>query len=100
MLSADADLHTLGLSWRPFVIIDRDLALQAVSRVAEETLNVDETDLVGSRFDELLTEDEHRDDDSFELHAASDPESRFTGRVHTCGTPRAALLVLEPVPSA
>jgi hypothetical protein len=99
VLRSDADLLSLGLSWRPFLIVDRELTVQAVSRLGEEALNVDEVDVIGCRLDEVMIEGEQRDDDSFELRAVSDPESRFIAQVHTCGSPRAALVVLEHVAS-
>jgi hypothetical protein len=100
VLRTDADLNTLRLSDRPFLIVDRELSVQAISRSAEAALNVDEADMVGCHFDEILTEGEARSDDSFEVRSAIDPGSRFSASVHSCGPPTAALVVLEDGPSA
>jgi hypothetical protein len=100
VLRTDADLHTLGLPWQPFMIVDREFTVQGISHVAEAALDVEEVDVIGRRLDQVLIEGEERADDSFELRKPSAPASRFTARVHSCGTPRAALVVLEPMSPA
>jgi hypothetical protein len=99
----------------PFLILDRQLAVQAVSRRAEIVLSVDEPAGVGIPLEELLIFDNgHCDDDEvalvieraiagadssmpFDLRAVADPDIRLRGRVTRCGPPPAALLVLTPL---
>jgi hypothetical protein len=99
----------------PFLILDRHLAIQAVSRNAEVLLSVDEPAGIGTPLEELLMfENGHGDNgevarlaelaiagaepsDRLELHAVANPEIRLRGRVTRCGPPTAALLVLTPL---
>jgi hypothetical protein len=99
----------------PFLIVDRQLAVQAVSRHAEAVLSVDEPARVGIPLQGLLICDNgHCDSDELallvelaiagvdpsnrlELCAVADPEIRLRGRVTRCGPPPAALLVLTPL---
>ncbi len=99
----------------PFLIVDRQLAVQAVSRHAEVVLSVDEPAGVGIQLQELLICDNGHGDDGkvalsvelaiagaessnrLELRTVADPEIRFRGRVTRCGPPPAALLVLTPL---
>jgi hypothetical protein len=97
----------------PFLILDRQLAVQAVSRHAEVVLSVDEPAGIGIPLEELLIFDNgHCDNgevallvelaiagtepsDRLELRAVANPEVRLRGRVTRCGPPPAALLVLS-----
>ncbi len=99
----------------PFLILDRQLAVQAVSRRAEIVLSVDEPAGVGIPLEELLIfDDGHCDNDEvallielamagaeasmpFDLRTVANPEIRLRGRVTRCGPPPAALLVLTPL---
>lgn len=99
----------------PFLIVNRELAVQAVSRHAEVVLSVDEPAGVGVPLEELLTfENGHSDNDEvallielaiagvepsarLELRPVANPEIRLRGRVTGCGPPPAALLVLTPL---
>ena len=99
----------------PFLILDRQLAVQAVSRRAEIVLSVDEPAGVGIPLEELLIFDNgHCDNDEvallidlamagakasmpFDLRTVANPEIRLHGRVTRCGPPPAALLVLTPL---
>ncbi len=98
----------------PFLILDRQLTVQAVSRRAEVVLSVDEPTGVGTPLEELLIFDNGHCDDAevallieramagaepsmpFDLRAVANPEIRLRGRVTRCGPPPAALLVLTP----
>ena len=99
----------------PFLIVDGQLAVRAVSRHAEVVLSVDEPAGVGIPLEELLICDNGHCDDGevalsvelaiagaepsnrLELRTVADPEVRFRGRVTRCGPPTAALLVLTPL---
>ncbi len=94
----------------PFLIIDRQLAVQAVSRRAEVVLSVDEPTGVGTPLRELLICDNDEvalvadlamagaeQSDGLELRTVANPEIRLRGRVTRCGSPPAALLVLTPL---
>jgi hypothetical protein len=98
----------------PFLILDQQLAIQAVSRRAEIVLSVDEPAGVGIPLEELLIFDNGHCDDEvalaieramagagssmpFDLCAVANPEIRLRGRVTRCGPPQAALLVLTPL---
>ena len=94
----------------PFLIIDRQLAVQAVSRSAEVVLSVDEPTGVGTPLRELLICDNDEvalvvdlamagaeQSDGLELRTVANPEIRLRGRVTCCGPPPAALLVLTPL---
>jgi hypothetical protein len=118
VLHTDADLLGLDLATQPFLIVDHRFTVQAISLLAEAALALTEADSVGSQLDELLVTEEPRQDlglklflahegirerrsaRSFALRAPSEAEPRFTGRVHTCGPPTAALLVLEQASEA
>ena len=99
----------------PFVIVDRQLAVQAVSRHAEVTLSIEEPAGLDAPLEEFLVckngghaggelaalvelvfagaEPSNR----LELRTTANPEIRLQGRVTTCGPPPAALLVLTPL---
>jgi hypothetical protein len=99
----------------PFLIVDRQLAVQAVSRRAEVVLSVDEPTGVGIPLEELLICDNGHSDDGevallvelalagveptkrLELRPVANPGIRLRGRFTRCGPPRAALLVLTPL---
>jgi hypothetical protein len=99
----------------PFLILDRQLTVQAVSRRAEVVLSVDEPAGVGIPLEELVIFDNgYSDNDEvallieramagaepsrpFDLRTVADPEIRLRGRVTRCGPPPAALLVLTPL---
>jgi len=94
----------------PFLIIDRQLVVQAVSRNAEVVLSVDEPTGVGIPLRELLICDNGEvalvvdlamaggeQSDGLELRTVAIPEIRLRGRVTCCGAPPAALLVLTPL---
>jgi hypothetical protein len=99
----------------PFLILDRQLAVQAVSRHAEIVLSVDEPAGVGIPLEELLICENGQCDDGelallvelaiagaeaskrLELCTVANPEIRLLGRVTRCGPPPAALLVLTPL---
>lgn len=94
----------------PFLIIDRQLAVQAVSRNAEVVLSVDEPTGVGMPLRELLICDDGEvallvelamsgaeQSDGLELRTVANPEIRLRGRFTCCGPPPAALLVLSPL---
>ena len=94
----------------PFLIIDRQLAVHAVSRNAEIVLSVDEPAGVGIPLKELLICDNDevalivelamagaKPSNRLELRTVADPEIRLRGRVTGCGPPPAALLVLTPL---
>ena len=98
----------------PFVIVDRHLAVEAVSRHAEVVLSLDEPAAVGIPLEELLIFDNGHCDDEvallieraiagaepsnrLELRTVANPEIRLRGRVTGCGPPPAALLVFTPL---
>jgi hypothetical protein len=99
----------------PFLILDRQLTVQAVSRRAEVVLSVDEPAGVGIPLEELLTCDNGQGDHDelallielaiagdepsmrLDLRPVANPEIRLRGRVTHCGPPPAALLVLTPL---
>ena len=99
----------------PFLIVDRQLAVQAVSRRAEIVLSVDEPAGVGIPLEELLICDNGHCDNGevaalvklamagaepskrLELRPVANPGIRLRGRFTRCGPPRAALLVLTPL---
>jgi hypothetical protein len=98
----------------PFVIVDENLVVQAVSRHAETVLLVDEPAGFSARLDELLISDNGdlegvelarlvhaavegaSPSETVELRTVGDPVVRFRARVSSCGPPLAALLVLAP----
>jgi hypothetical protein len=94
----------------PFLIIDRQLAVQGVSRNAEVVLSVDEPTGVGISLKELLICDKGdvallvelamagaNPSNRLEVRTVANPEIRLRGRVTGCGPPPAALLVLTPL---
>jgi hypothetical protein len=101
----------------PFLILDRHLAVQAVSRHAEAVLSIDEPAGVGIPLEDLVISDNgHGDSDEvarlielamagakpskrLKLRPVANPEIRLRGRVTRCGPPPAALLVLTPLAS-
>jgi hypothetical protein len=99
----------------PFLIVDRQLAVQAVSRHAEAVLSLDESAGVGIPLEELLICDKGHCDNGevalmvelaiagaepsnrLELRTVANPEIRLRGRVTGCGPPPAALIILTPL---
>jgi hypothetical protein len=98
-----------------FVIVDRRLAVQAVSRLAEMALSIEEPAGLDAPLEDFLicNHDDHDRDElaalvelafagaepsnRIDLRAVSRPEVRFQGRVARCGPPPGALLVLTPL---
>jgi hypothetical protein len=85
-------------------------------RLAESTLGIEETDIIGVALDQLLIGVDDRADgdlrplvslaleysssrDSVTLRAAADPDSRFIARTIPCWPPAAALLALTHPPA-
>jgi hypothetical protein len=103
------------LSRHPFVIVDRTLSVQAVSRLAQALLQVDEVNVIGTPVGRLLTGVEAWGNDldladlvtravdraspsaHFALRTVADPQRRFGAQVAVCGPPPAALLMLTAV---
>lgn len=99
----------------PFVIVDRQLAVQAVSRHAEVALSVEEQAGLDAPLEEFVICDNGDHDrgelaalvelvfagaepsNTLELRAVAKPEIRLRGRVTSCGPPPGALLILTPV---
>ena len=99
----------------PFVIVDRKLAVQAVSRRAEAALSVKEPAGLGAPLEEFLICNDGDHDrgelaalvelafagaepsNRLELRAVAKPETRLQGRITSCGPPLGALLVLTPL---
>jgi hypothetical protein len=99
----------------PFLIVDESLTVQAISRLAEAVLSVDEPAGVSVLLDEFLTaagEDQQPAElerlvrlaaagrpspETLEVRTTRDPPAWFTVRVTTCGPPVGALLIFSPV---
>ena len=97
----------------PFLIVDRDLTVQAVSRKAELMLSVDEPASLGVPLEQFLIccngdrgELAQLVESAFagvqpsgtlELLSAANSETRLQVRVTSCGAPPGALLVLNPL---
>jgi hypothetical protein len=99
----------------PFVIVDRRLAVQAVSRLAEVALSVEEPAGLDVSLEEFLICDNGDHDrgelaamvelafagaepsNRLELRAVGNPEIHLQGRVTSCGPPPGALLILTPL---
>jgi hypothetical protein len=99
----------------PFLIVDRELAVQAVSRNAELVLSVDEPASLGVPLEQFLiycNGDRARGElaqlveaafagvqpsSTLELLSAANSELRLQVRVTSCGAPPGALLVLTPL---
>jgi hypothetical protein len=99
----------------PFVIVDRQMAVQAVSRQAEVALSVEEPAGLDAPLEEFLicnNGDHDRGELSalvelvfagaepskrLELRTVANPEIRLEGRVTSCGPPPGALLILSPL---
>ena len=99
----------------PFLIVDRELAVQAVSRNAELVLSVDEPASLGVPLEQFLIccnggrargELARLVEAAFagvqpsttlELLSAANRELRLQVRVTTCGAPPGALLILNPL---
>jgi hypothetical protein len=99
----------------PFLIVDEDLIVRAISQRAEIALGVREPEYVDAALDLLLQPASGIADpldlallvrlavaaspipDKFELRAADPARPGFCARVTTCGPPPAALLVLAPL---
>ncbi len=99
----------------PFVIVDRHLAVQAVSRRAEVALSVKEPAGLDAPLEEFLICDNGDHDrgelaalvelvfaggepsNRLELRTVSNPDVRLQGRLTSCGPPRGALLILTPL---
>jgi hypothetical protein len=100
------------LSDQPFLIVDRALTVQAVSRSAQAALRVSEPEAVGVPLDEFLISGDVGDpaadlsamaalaieqaqpSSRFDVRTVEDPELCFDARVNACGPPAAALLTL------
>ncbi len=98
-----------------FVIVDRRLSVQAVSRLAEAALSVEEPAGLNAPLEELLicnNGDHDRGElaalvelafagaepsNRLELRAVANPETRLQGRITSCGPPLGALLILTPL---
>jgi hypothetical protein len=97
----------------PFILVDGQLSICAVSRLAEELLLTSETDVVNSHIGDLLVPADievggpdslvnlivHAARGTGETHhvvlrPAKEFGIRFWARIAPCGPPRAALLVL------
>lgn len=96
----------------PFVIVDRQLAVQAVSRLAEVALSVEEPAGLDTLLEEFLICDgaDHDQDEvatlvelafagaepsnRLTLRTVANPEIRLQARVTSCGPPPGALIVL------
>ena len=100
--------------YEPFVIVDADLRLQAVSRRAEVILKVDEPAAVDVPLAEVLvcrTDQDQIDLAALvarvvsgsrlatrvELRTVGDPAIEVVGRLAGCGRPPAAILILTPL---
>ncbi len=99
----------------PFVIVDRQLAVQAVSRHAEAALSVEEPVGLDAPLEEFLICNDGGHDrvelaalvelafagaepsTRLELRTVANPEIRLQGRLTSCGPPPAALLILTPL---
>ncbi len=99
----------------PFVIVDRQVAVQAVSRHAEVALSIEEPAGLDAPLEDFLicnNGDHDRGEltalvelvfagaepsKRLELRAVANPELRLQGRVTSCGPPLGALLVLTPL---
>lgn len=101
----------------PFVIVDDRLYVQAVSRQAEDALGVDERagvnvpleeflisnngDAEGLRLAQLVRDalepDATPPPEKLELRAVQNPRAHFFARISSCGSPRAAVVILTPV---
>ena len=99
----------------PFVIVDRQLAVQAVSRYAEVALSVEEPAGLDAPLEGFLIFNKGDHDRSelealvelafagaepsnrLELRTVATPEIRLQGRVTSCGPPLGALLILTPL---
>jgi hypothetical protein len=100
---------------KPFVIVDRQLAVQAVSRLAEVALSIEEPAGLGAPLEKFLICNNGGHDggelaalvelafagaepsSTLELRTVANPEIRLRGRVTICGPPRGALLILTPL---
>jgi hypothetical protein len=99
----------------PFLIVDEELIVQAISKRAERVLGISEADgvlvplrrfvepvnanLGGTNFAVLLALalPEGVSDRLVQLRAANDGQKRFAARITSCGNPPAVLLVLTPL---
>jgi hypothetical protein len=99
----------------PFVIVDRKLAVQAVSRRAEAALSVEEPAGLDAPLEEFLICNDGDHDrgelaalvelafagaepsNTLELRPVANPETRLQGRITSCGPPLGALLILTPL---
>lgn len=100
----------------PFVIVDEQLRVQALSLQAEAVLLAVDADGFDPTLASYLIADDDCDPEGarltsritsavgggyvpgpLKLRTASQPEIRFTGRISSCGPPAGALLVLTPV---
>jgi hypothetical protein len=99
----------------PFLIVDRELTVQAVSRNAELVLSVDEPASLGVPLEQfLICCNGDREDgelaqlveaafaglqpsSTLELLSVENSEMRLQVRVTSCGAPPGALLILNPI---
>jgi hypothetical protein len=102
----------------PFLVVDENLVVQAISRSAEALLEVDEPSAVSSPLDAFLLAAGGEHDrtelvrlvrsaaggtpsaDRLEVRAAHDASSAFVARVTSCGPPLAAMVILYPAADA
>jgi hypothetical protein len=99
----------------PFVLVDRKLAVQAVSPHAGAALSVKEPASLDTPLEEFLicTDGDHdrgklaapvelvfagaEPSTGLELRTVANPEIRLQGRITSCGPPPGALLILTPL---
>jgi diguanylate cyclase (GGDEF)-like protein len=112
LISAPAD--TAPAFAEPFLIVDADMTVRAVSKRAESLLGVRERTLIDRRIGDVLipADAKHTTAEKLELtlaecargegpahqfavNATTDPNVHFSARVGPCGPPRSALVVLS-----
>jgi hypothetical protein len=99
----------------PFVIVDRKLAVQAVSRHAEAALSVEEPASLDAPLEEFLICNDGDHDrgelaalvelafagtepsNTLELRPVANPGTRLQARITSCGPPLGAMLILTPL---
>jgi hypothetical protein len=98
----------------PFLVVDEDLVVQAISRYAEAVLTVNEPASVAAPLDSFLSTDANGNetdalarlvrlaaagtpaDDALQMLTAHDSPRTFSVRVTSCGPPLAAMVILAP----
>jgi hypothetical protein len=99
----------------PFLIVDRQLVVQAVSRYAEVALSIEEPAGLGTPLEKFLICNNGGHDQgklaalvelafagaepstTLELRTVANPEIRLQARITSCGPPQGALLMLTPL---